>query len=196
MVELKTLSKSQLEKLLDEYPWFSAARAEYILRQGGESRNGDAIRAAAEKSGLFFLARRDFNKILERKIAGDRDVVLYAEDYPEPECQSRVKKGQVPGGDYFRKEDFVQLEKDGLAVKTPVLKASAAGEEEDEVLPELPPKANPEDDFYTETLAEIYIEQQFYQRAIAVYKKLILLYPEKSAYFASLIEKVEKLKQK
>ena len=47
------------------------------------------------------------------------------------------------------------------------------------------------DDFYTETLARIYAEQGYYEEAIKVYAKLILLYPEKSAYFATLVNEVK-----
>ena len=49
-----------------------------------------------------------------------------------------------------------------------------------------------DEDFYTETLGKIYAEQGFSQRALEVYEKLILLYPEKSAYFAALIEEIKK----
>jgi len=44
----------------------------------------------------------------------------------------------------------------------------------------------------TETLARIYIEQGLYPKAIEVYKKLVLKYPEKNAYFASEILNLEK----
>lgn len=50
--------------------------------------------------------------------------------------------------------------------------------------------------FVTETLARIYITQGYYSRAIDIYEKLSLKFPEKSSYFASQIEKVKELLKK
>ncbi|HOK51102.1 MAG TPA: hypothetical protein PLD12_12215 [Bacteroidales bacterium] len=50
------------------------------------------------------------------------------------------------------------------------------------------------DDFMTETFARILVKQGSYDRAIEIYRKLILKFPEKNTYFASQIEEIEKLK--
>ncbi|TJZ60457.1 hypothetical protein FAZ15_10665 [Sphingobacterium olei] len=44
----------------------------------------------------------------------------------------------------------------------------------------------------TETLANVYADQNLYLKAIEVFKKLILKYPEKKSYFASRIKELEK----
>lgn len=44
----------------------------------------------------------------------------------------------------------------------------------------------------TETLAEILVDQKKYNEAIETYQKLMLKFPQKSSYFASRIEKINK----
>ena len=47
------------------------------------------------------------------------------------------------------------------------------------------------EDIVSETLAAIYLKQGRKEKSIAVYQKLCLLYPEKSAFFAAQIQKIK-----
>ena len=51
-------------------------------------------------------------------------------------------------------------------------------------------------DLITETLAKVYTKQQHFDKAISVYQKLSLKYPQKSSYFADQIKLITKLKNK
>jgi len=169
MVNLGKVSDSELRCLIDDYPWFAAARCEYALRTGDDMK----------REGIFLISRSEWREITRKP--SKRKV---------EERQPVKTQYYVAGGDYFTKEDFKDLQDNGLAFETPVFSVNNEYEA---------PAAPVDEDLYvdelcTETLAEIYAAQEFYQRAIEVYEKLILLYPEKSVYFASLIEKVKNLK--
>lgn len=49
------------------------------------------------------------------------------------------------------------------------------------------------EDLLTETLASIYIKQKHFHKAINIFEKLRLKYPEKNTYFATRISELEKL---
>lgn len=63
------------------------------------------------------------------------------------------------------------------------------GEPEEEV--QISPELEDDDEVVSEELAEIYLAQGLRDRAAAIYRKLSLLNPEKSVYFAELIGKID-----
>ena len=67
--------------------------------------------------------------------------------------------------------------------------------DEPEYLPELEGSEKKEGDekYFTETLAQIYIKQGRYSKALEIIKRLNLNYPKKNAYFADQIRFLEKL---
>jgi hypothetical protein len=50
--------------------------------------------------------------------------------------------------------------------------------------------AEENEEMVSETLAQIYVRQGLYKKAILTYEKLVLLYPDKKTYFAALIDQI------
>lgn len=195
MVDLAEISIEELGRILEEFPWFTIARKEYVRRH---SKLGDeALDEAASEAGIFFLSRKEFLQEVRRKDEPEAEPSTVGKT---AEAQETKPSYYIVGGDYFGKEDFSQLENSGNAFDISALKynpiASTVGTMNvirTESRPE--PKPFEPEEPCTETLAKIYFDQQLYDRAIELYEKLILLYPEKNTYFANLIQEVKKAKQ-
>lgn len=56
-----------------------------------------------------------------------------------------------------------------------------------------PPEEDSQEEFFTETLANIYLQQERYEKALQIFHTLRLKYPEKSTYFAARIQSLEEL---
>lgn len=177
MVDVRQLSAAELQQLLEDKPWFTVARREALSRQGDDE---DALQRAVGRDAIFFLSRAELLRILTGKVPAETPAPLM-EEPAKPQYY-------VVGGDYFGQEDFERLQEEGFSVTTPVFGARAGSVD---YAPAEAVEVDADGSMVSETLARIYEEQELYDRAIAIYEKLILLNPEKSAYFAALIEKVK-----
>lgn len=207
-INIKELDIPTLEGIIREYPWFAYARQVLLLKLASMSK--ELMDVQMRKSSAFIPCRRAvYLMTLNEKEAEDIPVIDFDEfnrefleitakkedvaEIKEEKVENQTPKYIVLGADYFSKDDFAQLE------EVNPFKIGKLGEIGDVVSAELSDNQAIEpdeedrdiDDFYTETLARIYAEQGYYEEAIKVYAKLILLYPEKSSYFASLVNEIK-----
>jgi hypothetical protein len=91
----------------------------------------------------------------------------------------------VVGGDYFSQAQYkgVGRADDNIFTRFAV-KIKSDGAKDDKTGSDIA------DRYATETLAEIFAEQGCVEEARRIYSRLILENPEKSAYFAALIDKL------
>ncbi|MBO8444623.1 MAG: hypothetical protein IAC23_02860 [Bacteroidetes bacterium] len=182
-IDLKKLSMEELAGVVNLYPWFGAARKELCVRMCRAGGDGWGKVQYAD-AALYMGSRKMIADIMRSSGSPDCSDSEISEILKKVSNDLNTKKVHVAGGDYFTQEqyDLVRRQEDSMFSRFAAAAEKPSGE-----------ASAPKDDslvFYTETLAQIYADQGYYDRAIEIYSKLILAYPEKNAYFAALIEKL------
>ncbi|MCL1973662.1 MAG: hypothetical protein FWG54_02460 [Bacteroidetes bacterium] len=196
---------SDIEIFTEKYPWCAIGHKllfAALCAQGNEAYVTHLPKTAVyvyNRSELYAMAQTSPLESLPVQIPVPEPVETLLELAPDPapEALSKSLEQRVAvaekGGDYFNSADFNVMPLDEnnpidrfIILKPKMPKAQLLPQNDRVSLLDVS-----DDDFMTETWAKIYVDQSLYQLAREAYKKLILLYPKKSDYFAALIQEIK-----
>ena len=187
-IDIHSLTLEELSGVISLYPWYGGARMELCRRMSGV---GALSESQLAETALHLGNRGVLSGLLHegRTVdCSDKDVHQLMQAFmPEEPALQPARKVYVVGGDYFSQDQYEDVRSDGDGI----FSKFAAKAREEGFTEEPEPEAGKEG-FCTETLAGIYLEQGYPQEAIDIYSRLSLRYPEKSVYFAALIDEINK----
>jgi len=189
-IDIKTLNLEELTGVVSIYPWYGAARKE-LCRRMAELGEGAWSEDRFADAALYIGSRKIVAELAGKGKAADysdRNIRALLESFLPQSASSqasRAPKVIVAGQDFFSQAQYDSVRTSSDSNYSKFAQGLTGASYQDHTEEEI---AN----FCTETLAQIYLEQGYVEQAKEIYSKLSLLYPEKSVYFASLIEKIEK----
>ena len=191
-IDIKKLNIDELIGVVNLYPWFGGARKELCERMS--RMGGDVWGETQFADAALFLSDRemlaDMLRLSSESDWSDADAEKLIKSYisdnePSREvAETRQRVVHVVGGDYFSQSEYESVKNSEENVFTQY--AAKAKKEKGRASEDVT-----EVSIYTETLAQIYLEQGYPEQAKRIYSKLLLAYPEKNTYFAALIAKIE-----
>ena len=189
IINLRSLTIDELAGVVNLYPWFGAARKELCTRMSRVGGEGWGERDYAVNA-LYLGSRAFISDIVRSGKArdySDKDIETLLKTYTAGEApagpEAPKPRTRVVGGDFFSQDEYDSVKRSDDNIFSSFA-SKAKGEETHAREGDLM------DGFCTETLAQIYLDQGYYEQAKKIYSKLLLRYPEKSAYFAALIKKL------
>ncbi len=173
--QLDVNSLPAIKDLVQQYPYFQAARMLYIRNL----KNTDDLSYHAElKKGAINVPDRVRLEQIMNKAASEKKeqstVTVVADD------------ANIESVPQLKHHDLI----DSFITANPHIKPVGEASDVETVVLD---NTNVTDSIFTESLAKIYIKQGQYDKAIRIFEKLNLKYPEKSSYFADQIRFLKKI---
>ncbi len=194
-IDLRKLNLDELNGVVNLYPWFGGARKELCRRMSelgegawSDERYADAALYIGSRRIIAALAHKGHKADYSDHQVKELLRAYIDEGVGEIRDEGAPRRVIVVGGDYFSAQQYDAVRQDGDSAFGSMARPTV-GEEAAATVIE--PSKESLNDYFTETLAQIYADQGYPEQAKQIYSALSLRFPEKSAYFASLIEKLK-----
>ena len=186
---------SYLRSIIDNYPYIQSSRAIYLkgLKKSGSFKFDKELKITAahttHRNVLFdYINDIDSSKIDNKNEKETHKTSTNKKSFSEWLSLSNVSPIDRSNENVSKSTDSAMI--NDFIEKNPKIRSSKTSLDikNDNLI------FNEQETLMTETLAEIYLSQNNFDKAIQSYKILSLKYPEKSGFFADQINKIKKIK--
>src|SRR4030042_4297582 len=182
----------EIEELLNAFPYFQTAYLLHVKNHHNikSLKFNDSLKSAAARIGNRSVLYHLIHGLISEKLHDTRQPAESVKEIPLLPKSSRTFTGWFDQLDYVEEKRSKDKELiDAFIQPQPTIIPGKGELKDQEDISEAFIK--PDEQLMTETLAQIYVKQGYYLKAIHVYETLSLKFPEKSSYFAAQINKIK-----
>jgi len=182
----------EIEELLNTFPYFQTAYLLHVKNHHNikSLKFNDSLKSASARIGDRSVLYHLIHGLISEKLHDTRQPAESVKEIPLLPKSSHTFTGWFDQLDYVEEKRSKDKELIDAFIQTQPRITPGKGELKDqEDISEAFIK--PDEQLMTETLAQIYVKQGYYLKAIHVYETLSLKFPEKSSYFAAQINKIK-----